>query len=395
MSLKTKREALASISRRDRSVGRRNYTTFDVYLGIDDITGKPVRLYAKSEKLLEAQIADFYESRRETNGLDALLTPDQIMDAKMAYRRLEGITPKITLLDCAERVAKILEASMAHPEPIGMVYDIFVGGKNEGADKTKTESTTGKFVGTYGRDRMVNDVTRKEIEEYLESNYGGKSENTYNSHYGYLKTFFNWCVKKHYVETSPMTEIEEKTVAWKEPEYAKVDDVEKLARACEREKDTHPEYLAHFVTTYFCGVRREEELRMASMDDAADIHLEDETVRIKKPKGYTKGVAPRSFQIMPNALAWMRSFDYKAALKLITPKTTQGFTKFAERNGITLVRNGGRHSFITYHVAAFGEPAKTQAIVGTSEKMAAEHYRGLASKRDGERYFSIMPTEVK
>lgn len=395
MSLKTKREALASISKRESRVGDSRYVWFDVYIGVDDITGKPVRLYAKSEKLLEARIADFYESRRETNGLDALLTPDQIMDAKMAYRRLEGVTPKVTLLDCAERVARLLEASMTHPEPIGKVYDIFVGGKNEGADKTKTESTTGKFVGTYGRDRMVNDVTRKEIEEYLESNYGGKSDTTYNSHYGYLKTFFNWCVKKHYVEASPMIEIEEKTVAWKEPEYAKVDDVEKLARACEREKTAHPEYLAHFVTTYLCGVRREEELRMASMDDAADIHLEDETVRIKKPKGHTKGVVPRSFQIMPNALAWMRSFDYKAALKLITPKTTQGFAKFAERNGITLVRNGGRHSFITYHVAAFGEPAKTQAMVGTSAKMAAEHYRGLASKRDGERYFSIMPTEVK
>ena len=395
MSLKTKREALASISRRDRTVGRKKYITFDAYLGIDDITGKPVRLYAKSEKLLEAQIADFYESRRETNGLDALLSPDQIMDAKMAYRRLEGVTPKVTLLDCAERVAKLLEASMAHPEPIGKVYDIFVGGKSEGADKKKTQSTTGKFVGTYGRDRMVNDVTRNEVEEYLESNYGGKSETTYNSHFGYLRTFFNWCVKKHYVEASPMAEMEDKTIAWKEPEYAKVDDVEKLSRLCESVKDAHPEFLAHFVTTYFCGVRREEVLRMASMDDAVDIHLEDETVRVKKPKGFTRGVAPRSFQVMPNAIAWMKSFDYKGALKLITEKTTNNLSRFAEANGLKLVHNGGRHSFITYHVAAFGDPAKTQAMVGTSAKMAAEHYRGLASKRDGERYFAIMPTEVK
>ena len=79
-------------------------------------------------------------------------------------------------------------------------------------------------------------------------------------------------------------------------------------------------------------------------------------------------------------------------MKKITKATIADIYKLARKNKIPVFQNCGRHTFITYHVAAFGDPAKTQAIVGTSAKMRAENYCGLASKANGEAYFKIMPT---
>ena len=93
-------------------------------------------------------------------------------------------------------------------------------------------------------------------------------------------------------------------------------------------------------------------------------------------------------------MAWIDSFDFIAAVKKITKGTIGDIYRLARKNKIPVFQNCGRHTFITYHVAAFGDPAKTQAIVGTSAKMRAENYCGLASKANGEAYFKIMPAET-
>jgi hypothetical protein len=66
--------------------------------------------------------------------------------------------------------------------------------------------------------------------------------------------------------------------------------------------------------------------------------------------------------------------------------------KLAKDNNIPVFGNCGRHTFITYHVAAYGNPAITQAMVGTGGKMMANNYRGLATKKDGEAFFNILPS---
>ena len=91
-------------------------------------------------------------------------------------------------------------------------------------------------------------------------------------------------------------------------------------------------------------------------------------------------------------MAWIKSFDFLGALKKVNKKTVEQIYKLARKNNIPVFQNCIRHTFVTYHVSAFGDPAKTQAIVGTSARYRAENYCGLASKANGEAYFKIMPT---
>ncbi|MDA3923699.1 MAG: hypothetical protein PF904_03255 [Kiritimatiellae bacterium] len=64
----------------------------------------------------------------------------------------------------------------------------------------------------------------------------------------------------------------------------------------------------------------------------------------------------------------------------------------AKKLKIKLPRNAGRHTFITMHVAAYERPEMTDNMTGTSSQMRSNHYQGLTTKKEGEKYFSIMPS---
>ena len=368
---------------------------YEAYFGTDPFTKFAVRMTRATEEDLKKDIKDFYQRHQSGGDAAVRLTPIEAIDAKTALDELAAAGEHISL---TEAVRAFLGGSGRvcggeSDKTIGAAWQEYYDGKKEGDDKTKHKYATGKFVNAYGADRRVAQVTAREVVDYLESNYGKKKPKTYNSHLLCLKTFFNWCAKdtQKYITASPIKSVEFKPEPWEEPEYMKPADVERLFRVLENEKDEHPEMLAQAIISFFCGIRAVEIRRMAIIEDAAKIHLDDETIRIAKGKMFQQGKMPRAFHIEPTAMAWINSFDFLGALKKINKGTISDIYKLARKNKIPVFQNCGRHTFITYHVSAFGDPAKTQAIVGTSAKCRAENYCGLASKADGEAYFKILP----
>lgn len=370
---------------------------YEAYFGTDPFTKFAVRMTRASEDELKRDIKDFYQRHQSGGDAAVRLTPIEAIDAKNALDLLHAAGVKMSLAD-AVRVFLDGDAKKKQDDSgmtVGAAYSEYYASKGEGSDKHKTAATVGKWLKEVGEDILLGSVAAKDIVEYLKRHYGDKKPKTYNSHLLYLKTFFNWCTKdeRKYLFESPIRWIKPKEEPWEEPEYMKPADAEKLFRLLEGEKETHPEYLAYAIINFFCGSRAIEIQRSAALgDDAVRINLDDEMVRIAKGKGYQRGKRPRAFHIDATALAWMKSFDFLPAVKMITGKTQSEIYKLARKHGIPVFQNCGRHSFITFHVAAYGDPAKTQAIVGTSAKMRAENYCGLASKADGEAYFKILPS---
>ena len=399
MSYRQKKDVLASIKYREHVVKGKKYAGYVAYFGTDPFTKKPVRMMRETKEELEKEIKSFYLRHQTGGDAAARLTAIQALDAKNAFDALAEAGVNISL---AEAVKAFLGGSVRNTGrssdiTVGAAYKEYFKGKlTSEDDKNKTRATVGKWSDAYGPDKKLSLVTAKEVVDYLDTNYGQMKPKTYNSHLLYLKTFFNWCCKdeRGYLMKSPIASAKYREEPWEEPEYMKPEDVERLFRLLESEKDKHPEMLAQAIISFFCGTRAVEIRRMAMIDDAAKIHLDDETIRIAKPKGYQRGRVPRAFHIEPTAMAWIDSFDFIAAVKKITKGTIADIYRLARKNKIPVFQNCGRHTFITYHVAAFGDPAKTQAIVGTSAKMRAENYCGLASKANGEAYFKIMPTEA-
>ena len=381
--------------RRDRQ--GRERVGYEAYFGTDPFTKFAVRMTRASEDELKRDIRDFYQRHQSGGDAAVRLTPIEAIDAKNALDLLHEAGVRMSLADA---VRGYLDGDSRKKQDdsrmtIGAAYSEYYASKGEGADKHKTAATVGKWLKEAGENTSLANVTAKDVAEYLKRHYDDKKPKTYNSHLLYLKTFFNWCTKdeRKYLSESPIRGIKPREEPWEEPEYMKPADAEKLFRLLEGETSAHPEYLAYAIISFFCGSRAIEIQRSAALgDDAVRINLDDEMVRIAKGKGYQRGKRPRAFHIDATALAWMKSFDFLKAVKMITGKTQGEIYKLARKHGIPVFQNCGRHSFITFHVAAYGDPAKTQAIVGTSAKMRAENYCGLASKADGEAYFKILPS---
>jgi len=372
----------------------KEHTDYEAYFGTDPFTKSAVRKTRSNRDELLKDIKDFYLRHQSGGDAAVRLTAMQALDAKNALDELSASGMSISLTDAVRAFLGGSARVLSHDatKTVGAAYNEWLK-YLKGAHLNKAVATTGKWVDEYGSDKKLALVTAAEILKYLEKHYAARKEKTYNSHLLYLKTFFNWCKRdeRKYIEESPIKCMAMKEEPWEEPEYMKPDDVERLFRLLESKKDERPDMLAYAITNFFCGSRAVEIGRMAELDDAAKINLEDDTVRIAKGKGFQRGRRPRAFCIEPQAKAWMASFDFLSGIKCITSDTQKDMYKLARANKIPVFQNCGRHTFITYHVSAYGDPAKTQAIVGTSAKMRAENYCGLASRKDGEAFFRILP----
>ena len=381
--------------RRDKS--GRERIGYEAYFGTDPFTKFAVRITRSKEDELKRDIKDFYQRHQSGGDAAVRLTPIQAIDAKQALDALAEAGVRISLSDVVSAylggAGRVCEESGAMT--VGSAWNAFYESKKGVSedDRRKHWYSTGKFVQSYGHERSLSLVTAKEVADYLDANYGHLKPKTYNSHLLSLKTFFNWCCKdeQKFLSSSPIKSVKFKPEPWEEPEYMKPDDVEKLFRLLESVADEHPEYLAQAVVGFFCGTRAVEIRRMAMVEGAAKIHLDDETIRIAMGKGFQRGKMPRAFHIESTAMAWMKSFDFMDAIKKVDKRTITKIYKLARKHNVPVFQNCIRHTFITYHVAAYGDPAKTQAIVGTSARYRAMNYCGLAKKADAEAYFKILP----
>ncbi len=57
--------------------------------------------------------------------------------------------------------------------------------------------------------------------------------------------------------------------------------------------------------------------------------------------------------------------------------------------GRPLPKNVARHSFVSYHLALFGDIASTELQAGHDRAVMFQHYRELVTRQDAESYFSI------
>ena len=393
MKFKTKKEALEAITERTHKVRGTEYPIFEVYLGTNLVTGKHERLASSSRARLREMIDEFYDARTVAGDFATSLSPEQIVDARGAMRLLADARLEISLTECARREVERSRRDVAFETTAGEAYDSFMETKelNSHSEFRKTECTTGKWIVKFGRSTKLVEADTKSVTEYLKTNYDAMSPKTFNQHLTYIRTFLNWCVAQHYIPENPASAIRLKPIAWKEPEFMSTLTCAYVIGLLWARREERPDMLALCVNGLMMGIRREETLRMASDPTAISVNLEDETVRVGKPKGYTKGIMPRAFHMPEMAAAFAKAFDYHGGIARVTENTSLDITNLAAEHNIRIPHNGFRHTFITKHVAAYGEPDKTQAIVGTSAQMRANNYCGLDSKKEGEEFFSIRP----
>lgn len=401
MAYLKKSDVLASIKSRIQHIGGVDYTIFEAYLGVSPFTKKPVRKAARSVEKLKRIVHDFYQRLSAGGDTSVLLTAYQSMDAKNSLDMLARAKLDLTLTECVRRILDSADTPKPCSASLGEAFGKYSAqqeGKSDG-HRAAVKSRVGGWVVRFGGERLLSEVTAKEVSDDLEKTFfrngDEKSKTTYNNHLNYIKTFMAWCAapEQGYLKENPLATMKPKVKGYVDPEYMKPGDVERLFRVLEKHGGAD---LANAILSFFCGMRQEEIARVAEGEKSVVIDLDEKYIRIIKVKGHLRGIKPRAFTIPEQALAWMRSMpDFLAEARTANGAFRRNLVGAAMEAGVTLPKNAGRHTFCTMFEAAHHDSNALSAIVGNSEDIRDRHYNGVAKPQDGRDYFAILPSSCR
>lgn len=401
---RTKRAVIDGIKTRIRQRNGVDTTLYDAYLGYDPFSGKQKRLSSASLDDLKAQIDDFYAKYKVGGDAAVRLKAAEAQDAREA---LDLLAQNKTGLSLAEVVRRFLQgagaAPAASPKKISEAIAQFIESRaGKSADYVRTlASRLGAWAADFGADRNLGEVEVKgfvaALKERLYDKDDQKTWKTYNNHLGDLKTFFGWCADQEqgFLQASPIASVKKIVIPWHEPDYVRAEDIAKLFAVLVRHRDEHPEDLADAILSFFCGMRQCEIERIRLGGDAVKVNTEEMFIRVIQGKGFTSGKRPRAFTIPETAQAWIRSFDFDAAIRVKDKRFRRHLVRYAAEAKITLPENAGRHTFITMFAAAYHDQKLLESIVGNTEGVRANSYDGVESERNGKAYFAITPEAVQ
>lgn len=144
---------------------------------------------------------------------------------------------------------------------------------------------------------------------------------------------------------------------------------------------THDADLCRWLAVrYFAGLRGSE---AASLDESC-IQPERGFIEVTAAKSKTR--RRRLVTIQPALASWL---DVGGRLPLGDVNTK--LWRLTNALAFEWPRNVTRHSFVSYHLAAFGSASKTALEAGHTEQMLFNHYREIVTPGQAAEFWSIRP----
>ena len=244
----------------------------------------------------------------------------------------------------------------------------------------------------------VCDLTKEHMDTFIKkhASHSPKSRNHYR---GAVKMFLSWCVKRDYLlATHRLLEadsLKTETADSAELEFYRPDELQAmLNRAASKPKPTSQdlsELLPLVALGGLAGLRLEEILRL----EWSDVWRVKGHIEITAQKAKTR--SRRLVEICPTLAAWLAPYSKKTGKVFCKSHDTyhELFVSLRESTElprkIPARRNGLRHAFCTYHYALHANENLTSQQAGNSPAMIHQHYKGLATKAEGEKWFAVMP----
>lgn len=189
----------------------------------------------------------------------------------------------------------------------------------------------------------------------------------------------------------------------KEPEILTPSETERMLNAALDNQDL--DLLGAVTLGLFCGLRTEELKKI----QWKDVRLDEGFVTVGSAIAKKRRI--RNVTLSENALQWLskckdrsgavtrstsfNDFQKRFQRLLRHAGFTEKFTddKGKERERVVWKKNAMRHSFGTYHYALHCDSIKTSTQLGhrQGDNVLFEHYRALATKKQAEAYFGIVP----
>ena len=102
----------------------------------------------------------------------------------------------------------------------------------------------------------------------------------------------------------------------------------------------------------------------------------------------------RYFEMPDTLKEWLSCVPLEDRIGRVCPPNWKRIYQAVRRvAGIGADKDILRKSFVTYHLAAYHDVNKTRSIIGhETGDVLFQHYRGLATRKEGNAFFEILPT---
>jgi integrase len=235
----------------------------------------------------------------------------------------------------------------------------------------------------------VCDLSKDHLNAYIAA-YSELSAKSRNDRRAVVKQFLKWSARNDYLTASHRL-LEADGLAKEASDAAPIEyygpgDLRKLLDKAEGQMR------AVIALQALAGLRLEEVLRL----DWRDVFGIPGHIEISSSKSKTR--QRRLVVVCPALKRWLatyRGIDGKVATQWQTVNGyVQAFIALREELKIASRRNGLRHGFVTFHFALHQNENLTAAVAGNSPAMIHAHYKGLATKAEARKWFSVRPAKA-
>lgn len=232
--------------------------------------------------------------------------------------------------------------------------------------------------------RQLSEIPFADLESWL-NEIGGEARTRIN-YATKLSQVFNYAIKNGWANANPTTRFARPAVEDKEPGVLTVEQAERLL--------THASdfgLLPYTVLGLFAGLRTAELRRL----EWSAVRLSEKSVIVGA--AVAKKRSRRVVEINETLAAWLESCHRKTGMVTPADDFRDRFDSFRKAAKLTTwPHNALRHTFATFHLAAYGDPIKTAYIMGhRSPELIHNHYKALVTKADALKFWALRPSKQK
>jgi integrase len=315
-----------------------------------------------------------------TGYLDAMKLLPANQNLGEAVRGYLGTVAVVQRIDLAKAAAEFCEArraqTVAPPGKRPALSPVYV----QDTERQLTEFA-GAFPGT-----AVADLAKTHIDAYIAA-HEKLSPKSRNHLRATVRMFLKWCGRRDYLPTNHRL-LEADGLRKEALEDAAIDfyrpnELSALLENCDGSMR------AIIALQALGGLRLQEALRL-TWQEVFGIpgHIEVTSAKSKTRQR-------RLVEVCPSLADWLE--PYRGTEGKVTGQTldahTWSFLQLRKSLKIPPRKNGLRHGFVSFHYALHGNENMTAAQAGTSPQMLHAHYRGLATKAEAIKWFSVCPAK--
>jgi integrase len=288
----------------------------------------------------------------------------------------------VSLLDAAREYAARHRALPLAGATVAQVYDRYLSDKTAAGLRPRSLQSICTYVGRLSRavpDRATDAITVADLTDALTAGkYGPATRNTLRR---YWLGFFDYARSLGACVDNPAAGITISRTDETTPGILTPDQTAALLGAVR--VDLRPAV----VIGLFAGLRTAELLAL-DWQEVTDTHIRITPKTAKKRR-------QRLIPVSDTLTAWIG--HQRPSFGRVAPvQSRRWFTvlnQAAARVGITWPSNAMRHSFASYHLAAYHDASRTALILGHTGDASVfwNHYRELVTEADAVRYFALRP----